>query len=429
MTDDRHVATGLDVAVRDRVFGGDTRVGLVTTAAATTSRLERGVDALVGAGTDIVAVFGPEHGLFGSGQAGESEGGTRDERTGIPIVDTYRLGTDRLDRVVSDLHIDVLVCDLADIGTRYWTFTSTMVDLVCCAARVGVPIRVLDRPNPLGGGFVEGPILDPAFSSFIGRLALPQVHGLTIGELALVANAHVVPQRAGRAADLSVITVEGWRRGTPFDDTGMPWVPPSPNMPTVDTAFAFAATGLLEGTNISEGRGTTRPFELLGAPFLDRRFVTALEDRGLPGVTVREVVFTPTFSKSAGERVRGVALHVTDRDSYRPVFTGVTILGLLARLYPGEFRILAPHSAADGRCPLDLLWGSESLRHALDEGRDPRELVDAAHPPSGVGTATLLYELPSSGAEVSGAEMSGAEVSGADVSGRTTSDSATTMTS
>lgn len=385
--------TGLEVLAQDPSRLAGKRVGMLTNFTSVTLRLERGVDALLGAGVDIVALFGPEHGLHGTAQAGVPEPSSLDQRTGIPIIETYRL-EESLDDVIRAQDLDVLVCDLQDIGVRYWTYVWTVYDALCSAARIGLPVLVLDRPNPLGGVVADGPELDRRFASFVGRTGVRQRHGLTIGELALLFNASDMPREAGRPAELDVVPMRGWNRAKAWEQTGSPWVMPSPNLPTIESVFAFAATGLLEGTNASEGRGTTRPFELFGAPYVDARLVPRLEGFGLPGVAFRETWFRPTFHKHAGETVRGAQLHIEDPEAFEAVRTGLAVLQAFAELYPDAFEILPPIPDADADhagYALDRLWGSDSLRLAISECRDLAELSAGSRQADCYPADALLY--------------------------------------
>ncbi|WP_219470199.1 exo-beta-N-acetylmuramidase NamZ family protein [Nonomuraea rhizosphaerae] len=361
-----YVRTGAERLATDPALAGGARLGLITNPTGVLPDLTPTADALLAAGAPLTALFGPEHGIRGTAQAAGTEHDTVDLRTGLPLHNTHKIEGAALDEVVAAAGVDTLVFDIADIGTRYYTYVWTMYDLMASASRLGLRFVVLDRPNPLGGTVQEGPPLDPEYASFVGRFPIPQRHGRTIGELATL---------FGFDLDLSVVTMEGWRRGTGFAATGLPWVMPSVNMPTVDTAFAYPATGLFEGTNFSEGRGTTRPFELVGAPYVDERFAPALAALDLPGVRFRETWFTPTFHKHAGVVVRGVQLHVHDRDAYRPVLTGLSMLHVARTLYPGELAWWGPELF------MDHLWGSGMLTACLDAGEDPRALCpEPAHP-------------------------------------------------
>lgn len=384
------VVAGLDRLVADPSLLAGRRIGLVTNYTGVTATLHRGVDRLLRRGVEVAILFGPEHGLRGTAQAGESEGGGVDPATGLTVVDTYGMPAEALDERIRASGLDALVFDLQDIGTRYWTYTSTMFDCMAAAARTGAGFVVLDRPNPIGGTAVEGPGLDPALHSFVGRVDVPLRHGLTSGELARLI-VRLAPGEGAPMPQLEVVGVTGWADRAPAQETGLPWVPPSPNLPTADTALVYPATGLIEGLNVSEGRGTTRPFETIGAPFVDERLQPLLAGQSLPGVVFRDTWFRPTFHKYAGETVRGIALHVTDRAAFRPVRTGLTIIWALADLYPDRLRVLKPAgrgSAGEYGCALDRLWGSDALRHAIEHG-DPRDLVTPpttpeAHYPAGV---------------------------------------------
>ncbi|MEU6666809.1 DUF1343 domain-containing protein [Streptomyces sp. NPDC046727] len=389
------VTTGIARLHASPGLAGPGRLGLVTNHTGVLPDLRPAAPALLRAGARLVALFGPEHGLHGTGQAGESETARTDPGTGLPVHDTYRLSGERLDKLLAGSGVDALVYDLQDIGARFYTYVWTMFDLMVSAARTGVRFVVADRPNPLGGLVSEGPLLDPAWASFVGRAPTPVRHGLTCGELARHLNASAVPQAAGSAADLTVIEVLGWRRAADAGATGLPWVAPSPNIPTPATAAVYPGTCLFEGTNLSEGRGTTQPFELVGAPYIDPRFAPALAELALPGVHFRDLYFVPAFHKHAGRPLRGVQLHVTDREAFAPVRTAVAMLATLRRLYPDDFAWHTTDGGAEGtghRHFIDLLWGSDRLRRAVDAGEDPLTLCDPPAPPGRwAGDDALLY--------------------------------------
>ncbi|MDX2970240.1 DUF1343 domain-containing protein [Kribbella solani] len=362
------VRTGAQRLAEDRGLVPDGRLGLITNFTGVLPDLTPTPVALRAAGLPLTALFGPEHGLRGTAQAGASEAEGIDPDTGLPVFDTYLKEGQQLDELFTD--VDVLLFDIQDIGARFYTYVWTMYDCQQAAARLGKPFVVLDRPNPLGGMKVEGPLLQPGFESFVGRAPIPLRHGLTVGELA---------RQLGEA---TVVTVEGWQRES--TGTGLPWVPPSPNMPTPDTALVYPGTGLFEGTNLSEGRGTTRPFETIGAPYVDDRFVPALQACDLPGVIFRRTWFEPVFSKHAGTPVCGVQLHLVDREAFEPVRTALVMLRVLNELYPDDFGLLPS---------LDKLWGSDSLTKALEAGDDPLDLLPSATTPADwVRPGVLLYE-------------------------------------
>ncbi|GAA4080851.1 exo-beta-N-acetylmuramidase NamZ family protein [Nonomuraea soli] len=338
------------------------RIGLITNPTGVLPDLTPTPLALLRTGLPVVALLGPEHGLRGTAQAGFTEQDTRDARTGLPILETYQADPRE---VLERAGLDTLVFDIADIGTRFYTFIWTMYDYIQAARELGIGFVVLDRPNPLGGDTAEGPLLDPAFASSVGKAPIPIRHGLTAGELALRFD-----------PGIQVIELEGWSRRMRHADTGLPWIMPSVNMPTPDTALVYPGTGLLEGTTFSEGRGTTRPFELIGAPYVDDRFLPALQALRLPGVRFREVWFTPTFHKHEGLTCRGVQLHVTDALAFRPVLTGVSILHTVRDLYPRDLDWWGPDRFAQH------LWGSDTL---LDD--DARERCGEPALPDG----HLLY--------------------------------------
>ncbi|PKW05451.1 Uncharacterized conserved protein YbbC, DUF1343 family [Streptomyces sp. 1222.5] len=389
------VTTGIARLHASPGLAGPGRLGLVTNHTGVLPDLRPAPSALLEAGARLVALFGPEHGLHGTGQAGESEAVRTDPATGLPVHDTYGCDAERLDKLLIDSGVDALVYDLQDIGARFYTYVWTMFDLMVSAARTGVRFVVADRPNPLGGLVSEGPLLEPAYAGFVGRAPVPVRHGLTCGELARYLNTSAVLDAAGTAADLTVIEAVGWRRAMDAEATGLPWVAPSPNMPTTATATVYPGTCLFEGTNLSEGRGTTQPFETVGAPYIDARFAPALAELALPGVHFRDLRFVPTFHKHAGRPLRGVQLHVTDRETFAPVRTAVAMLATLRGLYPEDFAWLTPDGGAAGtghRHFIDLLWGSDRLRRAVDAGDDPLKLCDPPAPPARwAGDDALLY--------------------------------------
>ncbi|WP_420110958.1 exo-beta-N-acetylmuramidase NamZ domain-containing protein [Pseudactinotalea sp.] len=381
----RSSSTGLEAALDDPGLLGPGPISLCANYTSVTEDLGRGVDALLTAGVEIGALLTPEHGYWGAVQAGLSEGDGEDPATGIAVLDTYGVAGEQLDALLCGAPEHIVV-DLQDIGCRFYTYTWTLFDLLCAAARLGRRVTVLDRPNPLGGT-VHGPGLEPACASFVGRTSIPLQHGLTLGELARWFASEHVPQTTGSDVDLTVVGMSGWHgQRQAADDT---WVLPSPNMPTAATALLYPATGLLEGTTLSEGRGTTKPFQLCGAPWTDARFAAAMREHRLPGLAVREAVFRPTFHAFADQTVHGVQLHVQDADAFDPILTGWTLLSTVAELYPDQ-ELWREHDPA--RPPfLDLLWGSATLREGIDSGASLDEVLAASPVAARICPDLLLY--------------------------------------
>ncbi len=318
----------------------------------------------------LTCLFSPQHGFFSEKQDNMVESGhTRDPATGMPVFSLYAKQR-RPDPAVFE-SFDILLVDLVDVGTRVYTFAWTIVYCLQVAAETGRKVVVLDRPNPLGGNLLEGNLLKDEWSSFVGLYGLPMRHGLTLGELALLCNREL---KIG--ADLEVIRMAGWHRRMFFPETGFPWVFPSPNMPSPATALVYPGQVIWEGTNVSEGRGTTLPFELVGAPFIRPGEVRDFLARtGLPGCVMRPLVFEPTSGKWAGRPCRGFQVHVTDRTSFRPYRTSLALLQALLTLYPDEFAYKdPPYEYEFERLPLDLILGDRQVRLALEEGVDILEL-------------------------------------------------------
>ena len=349
------------------------RIGLLAHQASVDRRLAHAADLLGDLrGVKLAALLAPEHGLWGAPQDHARVAGTRDAATGLPVWSLY--GERREPTVAMLRGLDVLVVDLQDVGSRYYTYNWTMALAMRVCASVGVRVVVLDRPNPLGGVVVEGNVGDPAFASFVGLYPLAVRHGMTIGELASYLNReHAI------GADLTVVPMTGWRRWMLWEDTGLPWVAPSPNMPTPDTARVYPGGCLIEGTNLSEGRGTTRPFEWIGAPYLDaHRYAAALERLRLPGVRFRPARFLPTFQKWAGRLCGGVQVHVTDRARFKPFLTGLAEIAVARRLAPRQFAWRRPpYEFEKRRLPIDILCGTDGVRKAI-EGRRPLSAIERA---------------------------------------------------
>ncbi|GGW35463.1 exo-beta-N-acetylmuramidase NamZ family protein [Streptomyces xantholiticus] len=344
------------------------RVGVVTNPTGITREVRHIVDVMhADDRVDLVAVFGPEHGFRGTAQAGGSEGRYDDPATGLPVYDTYLKSGQPLADIFTASGVDTVVFDIQDAGARFYTYIWTLFDCMQSAALAGKRFVVLDRPNPVTGRTALGPVLDKAFSTFVGREPISQAHGMTVAELALLFNGEFLT----RPVELEIVRMKGWRRSDFFDETGLPWVPPSPNMPTPETALVYLGTCLFEGTNLSEGRGTTRPFELLGAEGVGPAWAEAANTLGLPGIRFREAYFTPTFSKFQGKTVGGVQLHVHDRASCDPVRTGIGLLVTAKRTWSGF--------AWRSDNWIDKLTGSTKVRTLIDAGADTDEVVGAWH--------------------------------------------------
>lgn len=342
------VSLGIDrIDEHAHVFAGK-RVGLITNQTGVNSKLHSTVDVLYEK-TNLAAIFSPEHGLRGQVEAGAAVGAGTDSKTGLPVYSLY--GDTKKPTPAMVQNIDILCFDMQDIGTRFYTYVSTMALAMESAKENNIPFVVFDRPNPIGGMVVEGPVLKAGMESFIGMYPIPIRHGLTIGELALLIN-----DRFGIGCKLQVIPMKGWQRKMHWQDTGLHWVMTSPNIPTPDSALVYPGTGLIGATNISEGVGTTRPFELIGASWLHGQVVAdRLNQINLPGVYFRPAGFTPRFGEHSGVGQNGVQIHITDRYAYQSVRTAVTVLEVMKELSPGQF-------AYDSDRLFDIHAGESDLR-------------------------------------------------------------------
>jgi uncharacterized protein YbbC (DUF1343 family) len=358
------VSPGIEVLLKEEknVLSGK-KVGLITNPTGIDSKLTSIVDLLHDdPDINLTALFGPEHGVRGDAQAGASVEYYIDEKTGLPVYSLYGKTKKPTPEMLKD--VEVLVFDIQDVGTRYYTYIYTMAYAMEAAKENDIPFIVLDRPNPQGGESVDGPVLEPEFSSFVGLYPIPLKHGMTVGELATLFN-----KEFKIGADLKVIKMKGWKRDMDYDDTGLPFVLPSPNMPTVSTTFVYPATGLIEGTNVSEGRGTTKPFELIGAPYINSdELAGKLNALRLPGVKFRAVSFTPTFSKYAGKLSHGVEIYITDREEFKAVPTGLHIIKTIQDLYPGDFEFLAANN-------FNLLIGNGWIMSRIKAGSTVNEIL------------------------------------------------------
>jgi uncharacterized protein YbbC (DUF1343 family) len=358
------VKLGIDILLTEqqRLINGRT-LALICNASSVTGELVHAAAALQALpGVRLAALFAPEHGLYGTAADGETFGDAIDPATGLPVYSLY--GDDG--KRPSPHHLaglDALVFDVQAVGVRFYTYITTLLYVMQAAAEQALPIIVCDRPNPIGGEIIEGPVLQTGFESFIGPAPIPIRHGLTIGELA-----RFYAAAFDLDVDLTVVPCAGWRRDMSYDETGLPWVPPSPAMPRLETALLYPGACLLEGTNLSEGRGTTQPFELAGAPWLDGYALAAMmNDWQLPGVRFRPVQFTPTSSKWNGETCHGVQLHITDRQALRSVAVGLRLIAAARTQRPDEFAWNAPH--------FDRLMGTDKVREDWENGRSLPDII------------------------------------------------------
>ncbi|MFB8377197.1 exo-beta-N-acetylmuramidase NamZ family protein [Paenibacillus taichungensis] len=344
----------------------DARIGLMTNPTGITADFVSTVDVCAGlADAKLTALYACEHGLDGELQAGVRFGDTVHPRLGIPVFSLY--GEHKKPTPAMLAEVDTVLFDIQDVGVRYYTYASTLFHMMDACAEAGKRLLVLDRPNPLGGDAVEGGLLSAGYESLVGAWRIPVRTGLTVGELAMLVNSEMdVP------CELDVIAMEGWQRSMVFTDCVLPWMLPSPNMPTLDSVRVYAGTCLFEGTNVSEGRGTTRPFEWIGAPWIEgERLAERFREHKLEGVHVHPVYISPTFSKHAGELCGGVRIFVTDSRAFRAVDTGLVLLHELASLYPEQFRWLEPPQPGS-RYFIDLLTGGRKVRDVI---HDREELV------------------------------------------------------
>jgi uncharacterized protein YbbC (DUF1343 family) len=374
------------------------RVGLITNPTGTDGLLRSTIDLfLANPAVKLVALYGPEHGVRGDAQAGQYVAFYIDRKYGIPEynlpvfslygqsmkpepgmlknIDEFMRSFDtkekgKVPEAAMVEGIDVMIFDIQDVGTRVYTYVATMAYAMQAAAENGIEFIVLDRPNPINGVDMEGPVLEfPEFSSFIGLFPIPERHGMTMGELAGLFNDKFL----ARKARLTVVPMEGWRREMWFDETALPWVIPSPNMPTLDTATVYPGLVAIEGTNLSEGRGTTKPFELFGAPWIDGyELAKTLNGLGLSGVRFREAWFTPSFSKFQGQLCGGCQVHVTDRDAFRPFAAALHIIKTVRDAYPGKFEFHADY--------FDQVMGTASVRAALEGGTGVPAILENIRP-------------------------------------------------
>jgi len=365
------IRLGSDLILSSTRLNG-ARVGVVCNHASVDRGFRHVIDRVAAAeGVTLAAIFGPQHGFRSDVQDNMVETPHRDDpRRRVPIYSLYSETREPTAEMLRG--VDVLLVDLQDIGARIYTYIYTMANCMRAAARHGVPVIVCDRPNPIGGTAVEGACLKPGWESFVGLFPIPMRHGMTIGELAQLFN-----KEFGIGASLDVIPMEGWTRSAYADSSGLPWVMPSPNMPTLDTAIVYPGTVLFEGTMLSEGRGTTRPFELVGAPWIDaERFAGDMNTLDLDGAYFRPAGFEPTFQKHAKQPCGGCQIHVTDRESFKPVKTGVALIERFRRFDPVRFEWRRPpYEYEHEKMPIDILAGSDTLRQQIERGVPLEEIA------------------------------------------------------
>jgi uncharacterized protein YbbC (DUF1343 family) len=369
------VRLGSDVLIASGRLRG-ARVGIVCNHASVDRHFRHVVDRLTAAdGVRLAAIFGPQHGFRSDVQDNMIETPhQQDAARRVPVYSLYSETREPTAEMLRD--VDVMVIDLQDIGARIYTYIYTMANCLRAAARHRIPVIVCDRPNPIGGTAVEGGLLRAGFESFVGLFPIPMRHGMTIGELAALFN-----DAFGIGANVEIARMERWERGAYADRTGLPWVLPSPNMPTLDTAIVYPGTVLFEGTLLSEGRGTTRPFELVGAPGVDaERFAAAMNGLELPGVFFRPAVFEPTFQKHAKQACGGCQIHVLDREAFRPVLTGVALIQLFRHAGPSGFHWRQPpYEYEHEKLPFDILAGSDVLRKQIEANASPLDIAASWH--------------------------------------------------
>jgi uncharacterized protein YbbC (DUF1343 family) len=366
------IRVGIEVLLQERLdLLRGARVGAVVHPASVLPNLRHTADVLFQEKSfRLVSLFGPQHGARGEKQDNMIESEFyRDPDTQLPVHSLY--GETRRPTREMLAGLDVLVFDLQDVGTRVYTFVSTMAYCMEACAQCGKRMIVLDRPNPVNGGQVEGNLLNTEFRSFVGLYPIPMRHGMTVGELALLLNSGF-----GIDCDLTVVAMKGWRRALWFDQTGLPWVQPSPNLPTLDSATVYPGMVLVEGTRLSEGRGTTRPFEFTGAPYIQsQQYADYLNGLGLPGVFFRPVYFEPTFQKWAGMMCGGVQVHVKDRSEFEPYLTGISVISAARKLYAGSFRWLdPPYEYEYEKLPIEILCGGREIPKMMEQALPPDQI-------------------------------------------------------
>ncbi|MEW6419123.1 MAG: DUF1343 domain-containing protein [Nitrospirota bacterium] len=349
------------------------RVGLLIHPASVNKRLNHATDLFIKSKKNkLKALFGPQHGIRGETQDNMVEWeGFHDKKTGLPVFSLYGRTRKPQSEMLKD--IDVMVIDIQDIGSRYYTFIWTTELCMQACVETNKSMVILDRPNPIGGHNIEGPVLNMSFASFVGQRPLPIRHGMTVGEIGNYLRNEFYP-----SLDFHIIPMDGWKRNMWFNETGLPWVMPSPNMPTLETATVYPGMCLLEATNLSEGRGTTRPFEIFGAPFIDPdMLVKGLNELKLPGIIFRPMYFQPTFQKHAGKLCGGAQIHVLNREKFKPFKTGIAILKVVHDIYSNQFAWKEPpYEYEFKKTPIDILAGTDKLRKDIENGENLNQMEE-----------------------------------------------------
>ncbi|MFB3895620.1 MAG: exo-beta-N-acetylmuramidase NamZ domain-containing protein [bacterium] len=364
------VKNGLDVLLAKKLkLVKGRKVGIITNPSGVSIGLEMNVDLLLRAGVKVTAIYSPEHGFRGAAKEGEKIESYTDTKTGLPVYSLYGANQKPSAEILKD--IEVLIFDLADAGARFYTFISTLLNALAAAKEAGKSLLVLDRPNPINGVAVEGNVLDMKFTSFVGSSPIPIRHGMTMGELALFYNQEMPNRDNPINADLTVVKAEGWQRKMWFDETGLQFIPPSPNMPTPDSALVFPGLCFIEGINVSEGRGTTRPFEWFGAPWIDNEALTeALNKLDLPAVKFRPQYFTPHYSKYKEELCAGVQAHIMDRDKFNAPLIGLYVIKTIHDMYLDKIQWIKYTNYF-----FDLLLGTDKVRLAIDRNQSLPDIL------------------------------------------------------
>jgi len=367
------VKTGCDILARAKCLRlRGKRTGVLANPASVTSDLRHITEILLSSNVRLKAIFGPQHGYTGETQANMIEWESYEHPgSGIPVYSLYGKTREPTDEMLGGL--ERILIDLPDIGTRCYTYLSTAALMLKACAEKGIKVIIADRPNPIGGKSVEGPVIDRGFESFVGPFPLTIRHGLTIAEALTMIN-----ENEDNKCEMDIIRVSGWERSMHFEDTSLRWVMPSPNIPRAETALLYPGMVLLEGTNISEGRGTTRPFEIIGAPWIDPRALADELSGTVPGALFRPLHFKPTWDKYSGDICGGVQIHITDRERFKPVRTGALAIQTAASLYPGEFQwTMPPYEYEQVKMPIDIITGSDNFRNTIDSGSGLRELFES----------------------------------------------------